>query len=681
MCGIFGVIVKKNTGYNSRFLESAIKNIAEVSEERGKDSSGLTIRAGKNRVISVIKGPLQVSQLLRDKNVKEKIAESIDDYTKGENLVLIGHSRLVTNGSQLFHYNNQPVIKDGISAIHNGIIVNVDSLWAETPGIKREYDIDTEVLLALIRNNLNHTNDTAQAISSAMSVVYGTVASAFLFDDRDELALVTNNGSLYIATDYNTILLFASERHMLEKLDGIVNLGRNIKNLVIEQVIAKNGLVLNLADFLFEKFTFDQPCSITRYEEIARQSDKYAWNLMTIEGDSNQRSALVDLDLIRTDLRAGKEEKLLQYNVEAIKSLKRCTRCLLPETFPFIEFDHNGVCNICNNYTPKNQPTKKESLLEFVEPYRKPGGEPECLIPFSGGRDSSYMLHYIVNELHLKPVTFTYDWGMVTDLARRNVARMCGKLGVENIIVSADIRTKRENIRKNVSAWLKNPALGMVPLFMTGDKWFFYYINKLLKETKTEISFSGSNSLENTDFKVGFSGINIDFKKKAIDSMRLTNKLKLLSYIGKNVMLNPAYINSSVYDSLFSFYARYFLSRKNLIFFFGYVNWNEKLIERTLIDGYDWELSADTTTSWRIGDGTVGFYNYIYYTVAGFSEIETFRSNQIREGLITREKALELIYDENKPRYESIKWYLETIGLDFEDTITKINGIKKLYEL
>ena len=75
------------------------------------------------------------------------------------------------------------------------------------------------------------------------------------------------------------------------------------------------------------------------------------------------------------------------------------------------------------------------------------------------------------------------------------------------------------------------------------------------------------------------------------------------------------------------------------------------------------------------------FYNYIYYTVAGFSEIETFRSNQIREGLISREEAINLIYAENKPMYQSIKWYLEAIGLDFTETIKIINNIKKYYKV
>ena len=64
--------------------------------------------------------------------------------------------------------------------------------------------------------------------------------------------------------------------------------------------------------------------------------------------------------------------------------------------------------------------------------------------------------------------------------------------------------------------------------------------------------------------------------------------------------------------------------------------------------------------------------------MSGFSENDTFRSNQIREGMISRDEALEMIYMENQPRYNSLKWYLEIIGLDFESTIKKINEIPSL---
>ena len=96
------------------------------------------------------------------------------------------------------------------------------------------------------------------------------------------------------------------------------------------------------------------------------------------------------------------------------------------------------------------------------------------------------------------------------------------------------------------------------------------------------------------------------------------------------------------------------------------------MIDDTLINNYDWEVAPDTNTTWRIGDGTAAFYNYIYYTVAGFTEHDTFRSNQIREGDLSREEALYLVEDENRPRYPNIKWYLDAIGMDFEDVIPVI---------
>ncbi|MBK7868394.1 MAG: hypothetical protein IPJ75_16195 [Ignavibacteriales bacterium] len=89
-----------------------------------------------------------------------------------------------------------------------------------------------------------------------------------------------------------------------------------------------------------------------------------------------------------------------------------------------------------------------EELFKLVEPYRKKDGIPDVLIPFSGGRGSTLTLHLVKKELRLNPIAFTYDWGMVTDLARRNIARACGQLGVEHIIVSADIKWKRNNIGK-----------------------------------------------------------------------------------------------------------------------------------------------------------------------------------------------------------------------------------------
>jgi hypothetical protein len=142
---------------------------------------------------------------------------------------------------------------------------------------------------------------------------------------------------------------------------------------------------------------------------------------------------------------------------------------------------------------------------------------------------------------------------------------------------------------------------------------------------------------------------------------------------------SPGYFNSSLWDTLSGEYYRSFTKKKDYFHIYDYWQWNEEEINQVLLNEYDWETAPDTKATWRIGDGTAAFYNYVYYTVAGFTEHDTFRSNQIREGQLSREKALKKVEEENRSRYPNIRWYLDTLGMDFESVIKVINRIPKLY--
>ena len=268
---------------------------------------------------------------------------------------------------------------------------------------------------------------------------------------------------------------------------------------------------------------------------------------------------------------------------------------------------------------------------------------------------------------------------MTSDIGRRNISIMCSKLGIENIIVAADIKKKRDNIKKNVEAWLKNPNLGMISLFTAGDKHFFKYVEHIKKETKINLHIWGDSPFEITHFKAGFLGIEPNLKGKRVYTKGLLNQLHYQSLRFKQMFKSLGYFNESLWDTLSGEYYRSIKNKNNYLYIFDYWKWNENEIEKTLLDDYQWEFSSDTKTSWRIGDGTAAFYNYIYYTVAGFTEHDTFRSNQIREGEISREEALKLVERDNQPRYESLSKYLDMIGIDFNTTINKINSIPKLW--
>lgn len=346
---------------------------------------------------------------------------------------------------------------------------------------------------------------------------------------------------------------------------------------------------------------------------------------------------------------------------------------------PFIKFNGKGICNYCLNYK-KIEIKGKELLEKFVRSYRNSSGKPDCIVAFSGGRDSSYGLHYIKRVLKMNPIAFTFDWGMVADIARKNQARMLGKLGIEHIILAANIEKKRKYIRQYICAWLKRPHLGMVPLFMAGDKPVEYYVTKVAKRYGIRLIFlCRGNELETSELKFGFLGVKDSEPNGVMHEMRISGRTKIALSAAFQYLLNPRYINKSLFETLFAYWTTYIVPY-NFVYLYHYIRWDEKEIISTLREEYNWEIANDTILTWRVDDGTSPFYNYIYYTVSGFTENDAFRSNQIREGMLTRGEALEIVRQENKPRYEAIKDYLSKIGLDYNRIIERINSIPKLYK-
>lgn len=606
MCGIFGYVS------NTNMVKQDYKQMVLQARQRGRDSSGLIVH--REEGYHIYKADYDII----------KLSKEVDPCSCH---VFIGHSRLITNGLS----DNQPVYRDDIAVIHNGIVVNVEQAWTKTKR-NRELEIDTEIIAALAADGIDEGLSYQAITDRILDVCQGTISAAILFKNIGKLLLISNNGSLHTGTTDNSTM-FSSESYPLKQI-GCKLITQLYGSMVLDVPKSETGAIIN------EK-------NLRKYNLIPGLGINIA------------------------------EEKLLEYHVP---DFRRCTKCLLPETMPYISFDKKGVCNYCNNYKLRNIPKPREELFKLVEPYRRKSGA-ECIVPFSGGRDSCHSLHLIVNELKMKAVTYTYDWGMVTDLARRNISRMCSKLGVENIIVAADIEKKRSNIRKNLIAWLENPHLGMISILTAGDKHFFRYIETIKKQTGISLNLWGINPLEVTHFKAGFLGVPPYFEENRVYTHGVMKQLRYQKLRFSQMLKSPKYFNASMWDTISGEFYRSFHKKSDYFHVYDYWRWDEEEIDKTLLGDYDWEKAPDTNTTWRIGDGTAAFYNYIYYTVAGFTEHDTFRSNQIREGQLTREKALELVLDENRTRYPNIKWYLDVLNMDYKSVIETINRIPKLYQV
>ena len=647
MCGIFGVVAGAGSDIGREEFDRLLTRLFLTSESRGKEAAGAAFCSGSN--IQVIRKALPASELLAHeeyKHFRDNALAQLDSPVPGA-LAVIGHARLVTNGLQGIDANNQPVVKGSVVCVHNGIIVNEPQLWAAQPQLVKESDVDTEVVAAMLDQAIADGMSVSEAASSVLGQIYGEASLAVLFAAKQHMLLSTNTGSLFLVTDKTRKLAFyCSEAAIARKV--IEQMGGQWKSCPVTQLRANTAVLISLATAEPET-----PFELTGAAPATRQDTKHETSI--------QRSILTSTDLVR----------------QRWRNLRRCTCCILPETMPFIEFDADGVCNYCRNYQRQSL-VGEDSLLRLLDRYRSKNGEPDCLVGFSGGRDSSYGLHLLKTRYGMNPIAYTYDWGMVTDLARRNQARLCGKLGVEHIWVSADIKAKRKNVQRNVQAWFRRPDLGMVPLFMAGDKQFMWHANRLMKETDIRLMVYSTNHYERTDFKTGFCGVAPASAGVRLNRMSSLSKARMVAYYLKNYLLNPGYINGSLGDTFTAFLSYYFV-KQDFLYLFDYVSWDEEEINRTLIGEYEWELAKDTPTSWRIGDGTAPFYNYIYQTIAGFSEYETFRSNQIREGVISRDEALRLVDLENQPRIESIREFCGLIGTDFDIAMRTIDNVRKLY--
>ena len=646
MCGIWGI-----TDIGSKLGRPTILKVVEklmiLSETRGKDASGIAIMQGVE--LSILRKAMSSRELLADSQFRGYVKENILN-TGGKNIWIIGHSRLVTNGTQYHPNNNQPVAKKHSALVHNGIIVNEEELWANMPEAHRDCEVDSEAILETFCHYYSQSADAKQAIERVYQDLKGMASTLLLTQRGHAMIAASNNGSLYqVCSADKKLTIFASEGLILEKLiRSIPELEHVLSTEQIRQLAPGDSTIISDGT--------DGPCNdISIIQDNPRET--FSPNINRFPFDDYE----IDFDRIR--------------------KIRRCTRCVLPETMPFIEFDKDGVCNYCRGYR-KAEYKGLDSLQKWNKEHQSAGKK--AMVSFSGGRDSSYGLHYFVKEMGIQPVAYCYDWGMVTDIARRNQSRMCQQLGIEFILVSADIRKKRENIRKNVEAWLKKPSLGMIPLFMAGDKHYFYYANKVRSDYNLDTILLASNPFEKTYFKSGYCGVMPDilkrqYKKLDMERLPMNDVLTMAGYYASQFASNRAYLNSSLADTV-SAAVSYYVIPHNYFRLFDYIPWNEKEIDDVLIGQYDWECAEDTKSTWRIGDGTAPFYNYIYCMVAGLTENDTLRSNQVREGMLSREEALELVYRDNQPRFDSMKWYFDAIQVNMKDALDIIQKMPKLYE-
>ena len=205
--------------------------LLRLLEVRGKDASGVAWHADKQTFVR--KGACAGKELAR---VLDKVIGATG----------IVHTRWATQGTPKNNNNNHPIDVGGIVGVHNGHIANDDALLKQCVNYKRQAQVDSEAVFALIAHGKKETK-----LVDRLAKVSGTAALLWLrsFDKQERLYAVRLNSSpLWFGQTKLGSIVFASTQAILKEVGKRCKLDFEYmyEMQVGEHIVAQDGIVKHM---------------------------------------------------------------------------------------------------------------------------------------------------------------------------------------------------------------------------------------------------------------------------------------------------------------------------------------------------------------------------------------------------------------------------------------------------
>jgi len=170
-----------------------------------------------------------------------------------------------------------------------------------------------------------------------------------------------------------------------------------------------------------------------------------------------------------------------------------CSRCVMDDTDPTIVFNDNGECSYCNHFDmikphlpSEIKSNELELMADQIKSRKAKDSEYDCIIGFSGGLDSSYLLHICVNDMKLKPLVLHVDAGWNTQHASYNIRCMIDALKLDlhtEVIEWSEMRDMQLSFLKS----------GIQHLDIPQDMAFFSSLYKFAIKNNVKSVLTGAN--------------------------------------------------------------------------------------------------------------------------------------------------------------------------------------------
>lgn len=341
-----------------------------------------------------------------------------------------------------------------------------------------------------------------------------------------------------------------------------------------------------------------------------------------------------------------------------MSELIRCTSCVLPETHETIHFNSCGTCNICENQTIKqshtNWPEKKVELEALIEKYRGKY-DYDCIVPFSGGKDSTWTLYHLVKEYKLKPLVVRFDHGFLRPNLEENTKNVIRKLGVA--------------FHHFTPNWKLVQKLMLQSFLEKGDFcWhchtgIFAYPMWVALQTKVPLIFWGEPSAEYTAYYSYEDKEEVD-EKRFNRFVNLGINAEDMKIRLKDPTLDERDLKPFTYPPLKDLKALQYRS----VCLGSYIPWDVKsqvsILEKEL--GWKGDQVENVPPGYsyeKIECYMQGVRDYIKYIKRGYTRPSHLASIDIRNHRMDRDTAMKMVREFEGKRPPSLELFLDFIGL------------------
>ena len=355
--------------------------------------------------------------------------------------------------------------------------------------------------------------------------------------------------------------------------------------------------------------------------------------------------------------------------------MKVCSKCIIPETAESHSYSNDNLCSVCSDLsTFKSNIDWKErsNQLDKLIEKNKNNNQYDCICPFSGGKDSTFALWYLVKIKKLKPLVVRFDHNYLRKTVEKNTEKVLKKLGVDFINFKPDFSIVKKImleslIRRGDFCWHCHVGIAAFPI-------------KIAIEKKIPLIFYGEPSSEYSSFYSyeELEELNVEKFNRAINL-----GINAEDIVG---MINEREKNTDSKVSLNDLQPYIFPSQRELYenkikacYLGNYISWDVKKQVEIIKRELDWEGDEvegvpEQYNYEKIECYMQGVRDYIRYIKRGFGRTAHLTSIDIRNDRISREEALKLTekYDGKKPK--ALELFLKILNLkedDFYDIVFK----------